>query len=247
MTWTIQECSLQVLDKKEEDNSANHTTSMRKAKQNKAATKNHAIPVLGTYLTNKVDTKTDLDFPGFRRETQWHTWPCKDICSIGCDSPRAFQCKQFGGCTERHRHLWRQSIQFLCFSSKCIVRICFSDIAGIILVLRSYSSFYDCYYYLLRTVRKDAFWALYMWFLLGVWLIFLLFLFVCLFSLAAFLFSSQKKPITVLTGCKFCYVLRMFLPFESPVSKANTFISDSNLQYNSTVLLSRWTQCFNVS
>lgn len=43
---------------------------MRKAKQNKAATKNHAIPVLGTYLTNKVDTKTDLDFPGFRRETQ---------------------------------------------------------------------------------------------------------------------------------------------------------------------------------
>lgn len=148
VTWRPELCrnvAYKFWDTKAEENSANHTASTRRPKQNKAATKIPDIPVISIYLTKKIDTKTGLDFPDFRRETKWHMWPCKDIFSVGCDGPKTFQCKQFGRCTGRHRHLWSQNIQFSCSSSKCIVRICFSDITGIILVLRSYSAFPDYY------------------------------------------------------------------------------------------------------
>lgn len=133
-------------DAKAEENSAHHTASMRRPKENKAATKTREIPAVGIYPTKKADTKTGLDFPGFRMETKCHIWPCKDIFPVGCDSLRAFWCKQFGGCTERHQHLRSQNIQFSRSSSTWVVRICFSSIAGIILVLRSYSAFRDYYY-----------------------------------------------------------------------------------------------------
>lgn len=210
-------------DKKAEENSANHTTSIRRPKQNKAATKNRAIPGLSTYLTKNIDTKTDLDFPVFRRETQRHTYPCKDTCSVGCDSPRAFRCKQFGGCTERHRHLWRQNIPFSCFSSKCIVRICFSDIAGIILVPRSsLTTSWEQWERMLSELYMCGLCLVFGWFCCCF----------CLFSLTAwgfFFFTKKPHHSSLLTGCKFCYFLRMFLVFESPVSKANTFVYDSKL------------------
>lgn len=82
-------------DTKAEENSASHTVSMRRPKQNKAATKINEIPAASIYLTKKFSTKTDLDFLALEGKQNYIY--ALYIFSAVCDIPSPFQCKQFGG------------------------------------------------------------------------------------------------------------------------------------------------------